>query len=184
MCVGSSSGLGRRLRVAGEERVDEHARVAVGQLEAGMSKEVDLHVQSPSVSFGFPSSRASCQPTATPTSMPMRVSSASSVSTRLTRGASSGSAAAERTSDWCAAPNQPPSFERVRQHALELRGRRGHQPLRAREALRVGQRPHGGVHLLVGEHQGGLVSRGSSRPISRARERAAHRRGDVRPTPS
>ena len=45
-------GLHGGLRIAAEERVDEHARVAVGQLEARMAQEADVHVQSPSVSVG------------------------------------------------------------------------------------------------------------------------------------
>jgi hypothetical protein len=42
-------GRSRGLRVAGQERIHEDARVAVGELEAGMAQEADVHV---SVSFG------------------------------------------------------------------------------------------------------------------------------------
>ena len=44
----------RRLRVAGEERVDQHSRVSVGQLEGRVAKEADLHLScSSSVVGGF-----------------------------------------------------------------------------------------------------------------------------------
>ena len=71
-------------------------------------------------------------------------------------------------------------LQRVRQDALELRRRRRDQPLRSREALGVRERPHGGVHLLVGEHQGVLVSLWQQQAEQRTGERAADGRGDVR----
>ena len=56
--------------------------------------------------------------------------------------------------------------EGVREHALKLRRGLGHEPLRAREPLRIRQRPHRRLDLLVGEHQARLVIRGRSRPIT------------------
>ena len=46
-------------------------------------------------------------------------------------------------------------LERVRQHALQLGRQHRQGALGAGEALRVGQRPHGRLHLLVREHGAG-----------------------------
>src|SRR5918997_5753022 len=109
MCVGSSSSgctaaLGLPLRNGSTS-----TRVSPSDSSKHEWPRKRMSIQSPPGSFGFPSSAASCQPTATPISMPIRVSSASSVSTRAARSASSGAATADRTSLTWAVPNQPPS---------------------------------------------------------------------------
>ena len=48
--------------------------------------------------------------------------------------------------------------QRLAEDALKLRGERGQAPLGAREPLGVGQRPQGGIHLLVREHRGDTTS--------------------------
>ena len=63
--------------------------------KAGVPQEADVHYVSSFIS----SSRASSQPTATPISIPMRVSSASNVRMATMRSCSSGLVAAWRTSD-------------------------------------------------------------------------------------
>ena len=55
---------------------------------------------------------------------------------------------------------------RLRQDALKLRRGGRDQPLGSLEALRVGQRAHRRLQLLVGEHQEDLTSCGSSSPIT------------------
>ena len=75
-------GCDRGLWVASQERVDQHRRVAVGQLKAGVAEKSHFHRHPSSCVVGpgpEASSRASSNPTATPTSIPSRVSSASSV---------------------------------------------------------------------------------------------------------
>ena len=99
--------------------------------------------------------------------MPMRVSSASRVSTAASPVvASSASATAERSSDSCALAEPAALVQGLRQHALELGRRGGHEPLRVGEALWVGQRADCGVHLLVREHQAFRVIVGRSSPIT------------------
>src|SRR5829696_3686108 len=56
--------------------------------------------------------------------------------------------------------------ESVREDTLELRGRGRDESLGSSEPLRVRQRPHGGLQLLVGEHHGVLMTRGNTRPSS------------------
>src|SRR5918992_92710 len=68
-------GLRRRLRVLAQERVDEQRRPAGPQLEARVSEPPDVHSHQ---SSPFVSTCASSYPTATPTSMLTRVSSATS----------------------------------------------------------------------------------------------------------
>ena len=70
-----------RLRVAGQERVDQHVRAASGEVEGGVAEPAD--VRSHQVSSLSMSSWASSKPTATPISIETRVSSASSSPHRL-----------------------------------------------------------------------------------------------------
>src|SRR4029453_16226281 len=106
---GDLVGRGGRLRVAGQERIDEHGRAVVLKREGRVTEEADVHQRSSPVSLVRMSSWASSRPTATPTSIPRRVSSATSV--RIIRSRSSGSssdAAWLSCASW-APLNQPPS---------------------------------------------------------------------------
>src|SRR4029450_13740251 len=108
--------LGGQLRgrvVRPQEGVDEDAVVALHELNGRMAEVVDLHLrQSSFVCSGpccCPSLSASAPPTATPTIIPMRASSASSVRTAVSRASSSGWVDALSTSESCDPPNQPPA---------------------------------------------------------------------------
>ena len=85
--------------------------------------------------------------------MPMRVSSAISSSMRAARAASSGSRTACADLRRVRLAEPAALVERLAQDALELGRRRGHQPLGALEAPRLGQRADGRVELLVREHR-------------------------------
>ena len=63
-----------------------------------------------------------------------------------------GPATAERSSDWCAVPNQLPSSSACASTRWSV-GRPRHEPLRPGEAIRIRERAHGGIDLLVGEHR-------------------------------
>ena len=119
MCVGSSSDASTAaFGIAGEERVHQHARVAVGQLEAGMAQEADVHVSVSSFVVGLCGSRRRCSPAhgRAPSPPPPRSACPSGSPRRgaCARGSAcspgSGSASAWRSCDSCASPNQPPSL--------------------------------------------------------------------------
>ena len=141
------AGLLRRLRVPGEERVDEHAHVPLLDQEARVAQEGDLrHLQVPSRCRI--SSWASSSPTATPTSIPSPASSSTSARTAASRSAGSSIAAARPSSASWAEPNQPPSASA----AFRTRWRPGRgvgdDLLRVREALGLAERADGGVDLF------------------------------------
>ena len=112
-------GVGGGLRVARQERVDRapSCRRASARTRRGPGSGCPwLQVSSRRGRIVGPrSSRASSNPTATPTSMPSRVSSATSVRTRRSRSAGSSPCRRPRAPGAsCASPNQPPSCERLR----------------------------------------------------------------------
>ena len=128
--------------VAGQERVDQQAGVALGQLEAGVAQEADVHVSVSSSSWSCgrlrrSSSRASSQPTATPTSIPIRVSSASSVGCAVTRRPRRARHAPGAPVTSWASPNQPPACSASARIALQLRRARATRRSASREALGV-----------------------------------------------
>ena len=91
-------GLGRRLRVAGQERVDQHGRVAGLELEGRVAQVADVHCHSQSPWVESISRCASSYPTAAPMSMLTRVSSAINVRTAVMRSSGSAVPAARSTS--------------------------------------------------------------------------------------
>ena len=98
--VGGRGGL----RVAGQERVDQHVRAASGEVERGVPEPAYVAaIRSPR---GRSSSWASSKPTATPISIATRVSSASSCRTACRRSSMSALPAASSTCCWCAVSNQ------------------------------------------------------------------------------
>ena len=140
----TSSAVDRGLRVAGQERVDQHRRVAVGEREAGVAEKTDIHRASVLL-FGFQgsgdaSARASSKPTATPTSMPSRVSSASSV--RSDRSRAPRRSSRRRLADRLFVGGVEPAAlgDRRGEHALQLRRGAHHQLLRLAKPRRVADR--------------------------------------------
>ena len=144
----TSSAVGRGLRVAGQERVDEHGLAVVLQREGRVTEEADVHQRSSPVSLDRMSSWASSRPTATPTSMPRRVSSATSV--RISRRRSSGSSSDGGLAELRLVGAAEPAAlgQRLVEHVLQPRRRVGDDLLGVGEALGVGQRRDRGVDLL------------------------------------
>ena len=101
------------------------------ELEGRVSDEVDLHLTP------LRSSSASAQPTATPTIIPIRASSASSV--RRARSRSSGSSIASAPGDACLVRLGEPAagLERLGEDPLQARRRAGDQRLGVVEAARL-----------------------------------------------
>ncbi len=145
-------------------------RLVVLEHEGGMAEEADVHG---SVSCGGSlvsmSSCASSRPTATPTSIPSRVSSASSV--RSARHALVGVLAQSGLGELALVGLAEPAAlgQRLGQHALEAgRGVRD-DLLRVAEALGLAQSLHGRVDLL-----GGVPAPGHGGTLAkRARRRAS-----------
>ena len=96
------------------------------------------------------SSSASAQPTATPTIMPIRASSASRVRTAAMRSYSSGVVAALSTPASCDSPNQPPASSASASTSCSLRRRLRDGPLGLLEGLGLGDRVDRRVDPLVG----------------------------------
>ena len=142
--VGRAGGL----RVAGEERVDEHRGPAVLEQEAGMAQERDLHLGL--LLAVASSSCASSSPTATPTSIPSRVSSATSVRTASSRSASSGRPRDRRHVAVVLLAEPAAALERLVEDALEAGRRVGDDLLGVREALGVAERLDRSVDLVGG----------------------------------
>ena len=132
-------GGGHRGRVVRlQERVDQDVRLALAQLEAGVAVELDLHLQrSPSSGRSVLASAlpVSAQPTATPTIIPIRASSASRARTAAIRSSGSGTVAALSVSRLVRLAEPAALGEGRGQHLLQLRRRPGDDPLGLGEAL-------------------------------------------------
>ena len=127
-----------RGRVVGlEERVDQHRRLPLAQLEARLAVELDLHLQlSPSGSSASLISSFSAQPTATPTIIPIRASSASRARTAAIRSLGVGDGRGLQRLGLVRLAEPAALGERRGQHPLQLRRRPGDDPLRLGEPLR------------------------------------------------
>ena len=166
MWVGStSSALTGALGLFGARNGSTSTRaLAVGELEGGVAEIADVHGEPPSVGSGRAaaysspeaprSSRASSQPTATPTSIPMRASSASSVRKWISRSSRILQRRHAREPLLVRGVEPAALGERAGQHLLELRRGRGHAALDLPEAAGVAERLEGGAQLLVGEALG------------------------------
>ena len=133
-------GAAARLRVARQERVDEHRRCRRAQREGRVAQKAELHLTSPSGRFAISSVRASSKPTATPTSMPRRVSSATSVPIACRRPLGVLDAGRRGDLPSCVSPNQPPAASASSSTRCRLRRRAGDELLRLRAAARSPQR--------------------------------------------
>ena len=154
---GDVVGADRGLRVAGQERVDQERRVAVGELEAGVAQKADVHVINPPVSL--------CRRRAGPPTLELaRELEADGDADqhpqagllgehRLTRtDPLGGLVVRDRLADHLLVAEVEPAalLERAGEHALQRRRRARHQVLRLAQPLGIGDRCDRGLELGVG----------------------------------